>query len=60
MQTKLIKTNGDYQRALARIEELFDAEPGTDEGDELDLLATLVELYEKQIFPIDLPDPVSA
>jgi HTH-type transcriptional regulator/antitoxin HigA len=60
MQTKLIKTNGDYQRALARIEMLFDSKPGTDEGDELDLLATLVELYEKQNFPIDLPDPVSA
>ncbi len=60
MQTKLINPNGDYQRALARIEKLFDAEPGTDEGDELDLLATLVERYEKQNFPIDLPDPLAA
>ena len=60
MQTKLIKTEEDYQGALARIETLFDAVPGTDEGDELDLLATLVDLYEKQNFPIDLPDPVAA
>jgi HTH-type transcriptional regulator/antitoxin HigA len=60
MQTRLIKTDADYQRALARIETLFDAKPGTSEGDELDLLATLVDLYEKQTFPIGLPSPVAA
>lgn len=60
MQTKLIKTDADYQSALTRIETLFDAKPGTPEGDELDLLATLVELYEKQTFPIGLPTPVDA
>lgn len=60
MQTKLIKTDADYQSALTRIETLFDAKPGTSEGDELDLLATLVDLYEKQTFPIGLPNPVAA
>ena len=57
---KLIKTEVDYNNALKRIEQLFDAKAGTPEADELELLATLVELYEKEHFPIDAPDPVSA
>jgi HTH-type transcriptional regulator / antitoxin HigA len=60
MQTKLIKTELDNQAALARIEALFDARPGTPEGDELELLITLVELYEEQAYPIDIPSPVDA
>lgn len=60
MKPKLIKTDADYQAALARIEQIFDARPGTPEGDELELLATLVELYEEKAFPIDLPSPVEA
>ncbi len=60
MQAKLIKTETDYNKGMSRIEELFNANPGTPDGDELDLLVTLVELYEKQMFPMDLPDPVSA
>ena len=46
---KLIKTEADYNNALKRIEQLFDAKAGTPEADELELLATLVELYEKQL-----------
>jgi len=57
---KIIKTEEDYQRALARIDELMDAEPNTPEGDELELLVTLVELYEEKKYPIDMPDPVEA
>ncbi len=57
---KLLKTDSDYNEALKRIEELFDAEPGTSEADELELLVALVELYEKEHFPIEAPDPVSA
>lgn len=57
---KRITNEQDYERALSRIDELFDAAPGSPEGDELDLWVTLVELYEEQRFPIDLPDPVSA
>ncbi|MGN0730902.1 MAG: ImmA/IrrE family metallo-endopeptidase [Treponema sp.] len=57
---KLIKTNEDYERVLARIEGLFDAQPDTPEGDELELLVTLVELYEKKEYPIEAPDPISA
>ena len=58
--SKLLKTDSDYNEALKRIEELFDAEPGTSEADELELLVALVELYEKEHFPIEAPDPVSA
>ena len=57
---RLIKTEVDYNNALKRIEQLFDAKAGTPEADELELLATLVELYEKEHFPVDAPDPVSA
>ncbi len=60
MQAKLIKTEIEYDLALSRIDELMDALPGTREGDELELLATLVELYEEKKYPIDLPDAVSA
>lgn len=60
MKPKLIKTNSDYEAALKRIEAIFDAKPGTSMGDELELLTTLVELYEEKHFPIDLPDPISA
>ncbi len=60
MQTKLIKTEIEYDQALSRIDELMDALPDTSEGDELELLATLVELYEEKSYPVDLPDAVSA
>jgi len=60
MTYKIIKTEGDYQRALARINELMDAEPNTPEGDELELVATLVELYEENKYPIDMPDAIEA
>lgn len=60
MVPKIIKNESDYEAALDRVNELMDAEPGTPEGDELELLATLVELYEKEVHPIDLPDPIEA
>ena len=60
MAQKLIKTEGDYNLALASIEKLMDAEPGTPEFDDLELMSTLVEIYEDAHYPIDLPDPVSA
>ena len=49
-----------HRKALRRIEELWDAEPGTPEGRELDALATLVDAYERKQFPILPPDPVEA
>jgi len=60
MEHKVIKTEEEYQLALKRLEIIFDAEPGTDEGDELDLLALLIENYEKIYFPVNLPDPIEA
>ena len=55
-----IKTEDDYSKAMQRIDALMDALPDTEEGDELDVLATLVEAYERNHFPIDSPDPVEA
>ncbi len=60
MIPKIIKNEIDYETALARIDELMDADSGTPEGDELELLVTLVELYEEKAHPIDLPDPIEA
>lgn len=60
MQAKIIKTEEQYDQALLRIDELIDAVPDTPEGDELELLVTLVELYEDQFHTIELPDAISA
>jgi len=60
MTPKVLKTEADYEAALARVDELMDARPGTPEGDELELLVTLVELYEQEKLPIDLPSAVDA
>jgi HTH-type transcriptional regulator/antitoxin HigA len=60
MKLKPIKTKKDYQQALERLEEIFDAKKGTTEGDELEILSMLIEQYENDQFPIDLPDPIEA
>lgn len=60
MFNKLIKTEKDYNLTLSRIDVLIDAEEGTAEADELELLSTLVEMYEDKHYPIDFPDPVEA
>lgn len=60
MQIKPIKTEADNEAALARIEQLFDAEPDTPEGDELEILATLVHAFEEEHYPIAPPDPIEA
>lgn len=60
MQIKPIKTVEDNREALARIEQLWDSEPNTPEGDELEVLATLVEAFEEAHFPIETPDPIEA
>lgn len=57
---RTIRTEEDYQKALARIDKIFDAKSGTPEGEELDELADLIELYESKHYPIELPDPISA
>lgn len=60
MTLKLIKTKKDYQQALDRLELIFDAKKGTKEGDELEILSILIDQYENEHFPIDLPDPIEA
>jgi len=60
MVAKLIQTVDEYEGVLARIGALMDAGCGTAEADELELLATLVDLYEERVHPIGLPDPISA
>ncbi len=57
---KPIHTEKDHNNALTRINEIFDAKPGTLKGDELEILSLLVENYEEEHFPIDLPDPIEA
>jgi len=60
MTVKPIKTNKDYNRALERLETIFDAKKGSKEGVELEVLTILIEKYENENFPIALPDPVEA
>ncbi len=57
---KAIRSPSDLEAALARIEEIFDAEEGTPEDDELSALFVLVEAYEEETVPIPPPDPISA
>lgn len=54
----LIKTDAEYENALARIEEIMDVLPNTPEGDELELLSVLVEKYENETYPFPEADPV--
>ena len=60
MEIKPIKTEQDYNMSIKRIEELWGAKRDTPEGDELDLLCTLVESYEMKRYPIAPPDPIDA
>ena len=60
MNLKPIKTRKDYQQALARLEAIFEAKRDTSEGDELEILGILIEQYENEHFPINLPDPIEA
>lgn len=60
MEIRPIKSEEDYKAAISRIEELWGAKMDTAEGDEFDLLVTLVEAYEMKHFPIAPPDPIDA
>jgi|ERR1051326_1520158 HTH-type transcriptional regulator/antitoxin HigA len=60
MEWKVIKTEKDHQKALKRLEILFDAPKGSKQGDELELISLLIDNYEKEKYPIDLPDPIEA
>ena len=60
MDIKPISTKADYRAALKAVESLMGARARTPEGDRLDVLVTLIEGYERQHFPMDLPDAVEA
>lgn len=58
---KPIKTEEDYEKAIVRVNEIFNADPDTKEGDELEVLTLLIARYEEKNYPpIDLPHPVEA
>src|SRR5204863_9978527 len=60
MEIKPIKTEGDYKLALSRIEELWGSAEGTAQADDLEVLVTLTEAYEREHYPIAAPDPIEA
>jgi HTH-type transcriptional regulator / antitoxin HigA len=60
MDIKPIKTEKDYDAALKEIEKLLDSEPGTEQGDRLQIVSTLVEAYEDEYYDIPAPDPIEA
>ena len=57
---KPIRSESDYQAALAEVERLWGAKSGTPEGDRLEIVATLVDAYENEHEPMDPPDPIEA
>lgn len=59
-ELKPIRSEADYERALDEVERLWGTRNGTPEGDRLDVLATLIDAYESQQYPMDPPDPIEA
>src|SRR5437879_11640444 len=59
-EQKPIRTKADYKNALAEVERLRGAKSGTTKGDRLDVLATLINAYEAEHYPMDPPDPIEA
>ncbi|MFO7657982.1 MAG: hypothetical protein R6W78_13045 [Bacteroidales bacterium] len=60
MDIKMIKTEEDYQKALKRLEVIFDTPIDSPEGDEAEILSILIEKYEDENYPIGPPDPIEA
>ena len=60
MEIRVIKTEDDYNKALKRLDEIFDAPVDSPKGDEAELLIILIEKYEEMHFPIEAPDPIEA
>ena len=57
---KTITTKKEYEESLARLSKIFEADPDSAKGMEAELLVTLIEKYEKEHYPIALPDPIDA
>jgi HTH-type transcriptional regulator/antitoxin HigA len=60
MEIKVIKNEEDYNSALKKLEEIFDAPVNSPDGDEAELLTVLIEKYEEEHYPIEAPDPIEA
>ena len=60
MEIRPIRSDADYRAALTEVERLWDAEPGTPEGDQAEILSILIENYEAKHDPIPAPDPIAA
>ncbi len=60
MELKPIKTEADYNKAIERLEKIFDTSPESKEGDEAEILSMLIDNYENQYYPITAPDPIEA
>lgn len=60
MNISPIRNQKDYNNALARLEEIFEAKKGSKEGDELEILSILIDDYENKNFPVGMPDPIEA
>jgi HTH-type transcriptional regulator / antitoxin HigA len=60
MDVRPLRSEADHRAALVEVERLWEAQPGTPEGDRVDVLVTLVEAYETAHHPIPLPDPIAA
>ncbi len=60
MRLGMLRTESEYRATLAHTEALMNAEPGSPEEDELEILALLIEAYEQEHYPIDPPDPAAA
>ena len=60
MEIKPIKSEKDYDKALERLEVIFDAKSNSKEGDEAEILSMLIDTYENTVHPIEAPDPIEA
>lgn len=60
MTIKPIRNDDDLRQAFHRLEEIFHAEEGTPEADEMEILVTLIEVYENKHYPIGPADPIEA
>ncbi|WP_405199108.1 type II toxin-antitoxin system HigA family antitoxin [Christiangramia sp. LLG6405-1] len=60
MKIKPIKSDKDYEKALERLEVIFDAPINSKEGDEAEILSMMIDNYENEHYPIEAPDPIEA
>ena len=60
MDIQPVKSEKDYEKAIKRLENIFDASPKSKDGDEAEILSLLIENYENQYYPIEAPDPIEA